>query len=258
MKFKLFFILLLLIFGSFAAYYFLQNKKTTSVKKTLKSQTNDIQFENPKKSAHFESNTPAHGSTLAGVPINVVINFNFDLASPSEIKVYSIGVKNPQTGTTSPIDITSGKTIIDSNKLTMRRAIDAEAPDDIYQVDYKACWPDGSCHDGNFQFAIDRAKASDYEDLIGKSEVEVSLKDIKFNPKNIRISKGTKVTWVNDDYLDHYVNTDSHPAHTYYPPQNSNVLKRGDTYSVVFNESGVYPYHCSAHAGAMAGSILVE
>lgn len=204
-------------------------------------------FENPKKSAHWESNTPAHGAILAGVPINVVINFNFDLAAPSEIKIQKDGK-----------DWGVGETTIDSNKLTLRRKMDPTAPDGLYTVVYKACWPDGSCHDGQFQFALDRSASSNFQDLRSKNVVNVSLSDIKFKPQNIRISKGTKVIWTNDDNVTHYVNTDSHPAHTYYLPQNSKALTKGDTYSLVFDQAGIYPYHCSAHADMMSGNILVE
>jgi plastocyanin len=84
------------------------------------------------------------------------------------------------------------------------------------------------------------------------------MKDIAFVAKEMRVSKGTKVIWTNSDSVEHYVNTDAHPSHTYYPKQNSRALKKGDTFSVTFDTPGVYPYHCSAHAASMTGSIIVE
>lgn len=206
-----------------------------------------VQFATPKKSAHFESSTPAHGSTLAAPSVNVVIDFNFDLAAKSSISITS-GGKEYGTGTTT----------IDANKLAMRRTMDFASPDGLYTVTYEACWPDGSCHDGQFQFAIDRTGASGSLDLRGKSAVSVDLTDLAFAPATIRISKGTNVTWKNSDAVEHYVNTDAHPSHTYYPAQNSKLLKTGETYSLVFNTPGAYPYHCSAHADSMLGTILVE
>src|SRR3990172_3978170 len=200
-----------------------------------------------KKSAHYESNTPSHGSVLAAVPVNVVIDFNFDLGPGSQI---SIKKDEMEYGT--------GETIIDSNKLAMRRNMDTNAPDGLYTVNYNACWPDGSCHDGHFQFAIDRSLQSNFEDMTGQKEVTIKLSNIMFDPKDIKISKGTKVTWVNDESIEHYVNTDSHPAHTYYLEQNSKALGKGDSYSLTFDTAGIYPYHCSAHADTMIGSILVE
>lgn len=200
-----------------------------------------------KKSAHYESNTPAHGSILAGVPVNVVIDFNFDLGPGSSI---SIKTGDREYGT--------GDTIIDSNKLAMRRNMDSNAPDGLYTVNYKACWPDGSCHDGHFQFNIDGTKADGYTDLRNKTEVTVKLSEIAFKPANIRISRGTKVIWINEDEVSHYVNTDAHPSHTYYPKQNSRALNKGDMFSLTFDKAGIYPYHCSAHAVIMKGSVIVE
>ena len=230
------------------------NKSSSPVPSVNKNnQQASGEFGNPKKSAHYESNTPEHGSTLAGVPINVVINFNFDLAKPSEITIE----KDPSTGS-GQAEYGVGETIIDEDKLSMRRNMAPNAPDGIYTVNYNACWPDGSCHDGYFQFAIDRSLSSQYEDMTGQKEITIRMSDIAFVPMNIKVSKGTKITWINDEDIEHFVNTESHPAHTYYPEQNSRGLQKGDTYSVTFTGSGIYPYHCSAHADTMQGSIIVE
>lgn len=244
--------LLLVIVG----YFFWNSRIIKQIPNTSNispsTQTNQIQanttnFSNPKKSAHYESSTPDHGVTLAGVPINVVIDFNFDLAKPSEVKI----LKDNK-------DFGAGETIIDSNKLSMRRKMSSDSSDGLYTVEYKACWPDGSCHNGSLQFAIDRSKAGDYIDETGKKEVIINLSQIKFNPQNVKVSKGVKVTWINDEAVDHYVNSDSHPAHTYYQQQNSKLLKKGEQFSLIFDQPGIYPYHCSAHAYSMIGSLLVE
>lgn len=205
------------------------------------------QFATPIKSAHFESNTPEHGAILAGVPINVVINFNFDLAKPSEIKIESSGK-----------EYGLDETIIDTNKQTMRRKLDPNSPAGIYTVNYKACWADGSCHDGKFQFEINDALKSEFTDMTEQKEVSINMQNTSFSPAKIRISKGTKVTWINLDNTTHTVNTDSHPAHTYYLGQNSRDLSKGVTYSVTFSEPGTYLYHCTPHADTMHGQILVE
>jgi plastocyanin len=155
------------------------------------------------------------------------------------------------------IEYATGETIIDENKLAMRRTMDSNAPDGLYEVTYKACWPDGSCHDGYFRFAIDRSIVQVYEDLRGRSEVAVAMQNIAFLPRDIYISRGTKVIWTNEDGVTHYVNTDSHPAHTYYPEMNSRALNEGATYSITFDTPGIYLYHCSAHTN-MEGSIIVE
>lgn len=245
-------VLVLVIAGFGLTIWWFLNKggadEQTMPQPTTQNKNNgDFSFENPKKSAHYESNTPAHASVLAGVPVNVVIDFNFDLAEPSSI---SITMDNKEYGT--------GETIIDENKLSMRRSVNAEAPDGLYTVSYNACWPDGSCHDGLFQFAVDRNQAASFMDLRGQKEVTIHMSNTTFNPANIRISNGTKVTWINDDGVDHFVNTDSHPAHTYLPGMNSRSLAPNASYSFTFDQNGFYPYHCSAHASTMSGAVLVE
>lgn len=242
---------LVILLASGAFFFFSRQQSspletTTSIPKEPTSNQQYV-FENPKKSAHYESNTPSHGAILAGVPINVVIDFNFDLAKPSEIKIIS----NNQ-------DYGVSETIIDQNKLAMRRNMDPNSPDGLYKVMYNACWPDGSCHDGSFQFVIDRSLSTGFSDMTNQKEITIKMSEIKFKPMDIKISKGTKVTWVNNDSVEHFINTDSHPAHTYYLKQNSKALKTGDTYSLTFDTPGIYPYHCSAHADNMVGNILVE
>lgn len=246
--------LVILALIGFFVWNLLSNQKESTKQETL-NQTpkkeeavsdKGVSFANPKKSAHYESNTPAHGVTLAGVPMNVVIDFNFDLAKPSEIKI----LKDSQ-------DLGEGETIIDKNKSSMRRRMNPDASDGLYTVEYKACWPDGSCHDGSFQFAVDQGLASSFDDQTNKKEVTIKLSQIKFNPQNIKVSKRTKVTWINDDEVEHYINTDSHPSHSFYPDQNSKLLKKGDKFSLIFDTPGIYPYHCSAHASSMTGTLLV-
>lgn len=200
-----------------------------------------------KKSAHFESSTPAHEAVLPAPPINVVVDVNFDLAPPSAISVTRDGVEYGR-----------GETTIDAGKLAMRRAVDPAAPDGLYLVRYMACWPDGSCHDGQFSFIINRRVGEAAVDYRGVSTVTIRMKDTAFAPPVIRIRPGTTVTWVNDDDVEHYVNTDSHPGHTYFPTQNSRALAKGATYATTFTAPGAYPYHCSAHAATMTGMIIVS
>lgn len=217
---------------------------------TQDERTNAI-FATPVKSPHWVSNTPQHASTFAAVPINVVIDVDFDLAPPSQISI----VKDNK-------DYGVGQTTIDKNKLAMRRDMDKSAPDGIYTVNYEACWPDESCHDGSFQFAIDRRLADEFEDHRGRPDIPpdigISIENGAFVPKKIRIRKNTRVIWKNNDTVDHYINTDPHPAHTYYPAQNSKLIKPGEAFEVVISAVGEFPYHCSAHADTMTGSLLVE
>ena len=78
------------------AYFILsnQNKTSSTIPKPSSTQPETTtepkgtsNFSTSKKSLHYESNIPEHEAILPVPPINVVINFNFDLAKPSEIKI---------------------------------------------------------------------------------------------------------------------------------------------------------------------------
>lgn len=204
-------------------------------------------FSEPKKSAHYENNTPAHGAVFPAPPPEVVVDFNFDLAAPSAIEIVKDGVQYGRE-----------EIIIDPGKLSMRRAMDLAAPDGVYTVNYRACWPDGSCHEGHFQFAVDRQAAGAFMDFTGSRDVAVAMISTSFLPSQIRIRRGTNVTWRNEDPFDHFVNTDPHPQHTGFALLNSRALAQGATYSYTFDVPGTYAYHCSAHADVMHGTVLVE
>lgn len=105
-----------------------------------------FKFDDPRKSAHYVSNTPEHASTLTEAPGSVAITFNFDLAKPSSISVKKDGK-----------EYAIGETLISADKLTLSRQLMADLPNGLYTVTYRACWPDTSCHDGQFQFGIRRA-----------------------------------------------------------------------------------------------------
>lgn len=108
------------------------------------TQPEQFQFAESKKSAHYVSNSPAHGTTLTAIPARIQLKFNFDLAPPSEINIrHSNGMS-----------YSSGPTVISQDKLTLTREMDPNAPKGLYTVTYNACWPDRTCHEGNFQFGV--------------------------------------------------------------------------------------------------------
>lgn len=216
---------------------------------TITNQSPDgqqFEFSAPKKSAHFETSTPTHEQVLPAPPVAVVINFNFDLGTGSKLMIDRDGS-----------DYGSGELVIDDSRLTLRREMDQAAPNGLYTVNYVACWPDGSCHDGKFQFAIDRSLVDSYDDQRNRAELTIKMSQLRFVPMNLLLRAGTKVTWINNDSVEHYVNTDSHPAHTQVLDFNSRAVKPGANFSYTFNKAGSYPYHCSAHAAEMTGTIVV-
>lgn len=199
--------------------------------------------------AHYIDSAPVHGKTFALVPDKVLINFDFSLAEPSTVTVTKGG---------NALQI--GKpTISGPNSLHLSSTLPRDAGDGLYVVKYKACWPDTSCHDGQFAFNVDSKAKSTYIDMTGKGEVVVDMKELKFQPARIVVSRGTKVTWVNREAAVHFVNTDPHPSHNNLASFNSLDLKGGQSYSYTFDQVGEWAYHCSAHfPQGMFGSVIVQ
>lgn len=200
------------------------------------------------KAPHFVDSTPWHGEVYAAQPINITINFNFDVVQGSTITVKSEDGREWQTGEFAIEDV----------QTALKAPLKPGMPDGTYTVGYNACWPDGSCHEGVYSFAIDSVQRADYVDKRGQAQVRIPMKDLKFQEPKIMISPGTTVTWANEDGVEHFVNTETHPEHTYFLLQNSRAIAGGKTFTTTFTEFGQYNYHCSAHVPeGMLGSIIV-
>ena len=93
-------------------------------------------------SPHFVVSSPKHGETLAKAPERIQINFDFTLHESSAIAVTRDG---------APVQI--GMIPVNPRGLVLAATL-PEAGDGLYVVGYKACWPDRSCHDGQFAFTV--------------------------------------------------------------------------------------------------------
>ena len=93
--------------------------------------------------AHFVSSDPTHGAKLAQQPASVMLNFNFTLNETSTIAITKDG---------KALNLSKPSYI--GNKLAMSVALPAGSGNGLYVVDYKACWPDNSCHNGRFGFTV--------------------------------------------------------------------------------------------------------
>ncbi len=196
---------------------------------------------------HFVDASPRHGDAFALMPTHVVINFDFALSTASSITVSRNG---------APIG--NGPITLGPNNISMTSALPANAGDGSYTVDYRACWADGSCNDGRYAFQVQQRFLDQYVDMRGRSQVQIDMRDIKFQAEKVIVSKGTTIVWTNRDAVIHFMNTDPHPSHNFLPSLNSLELKQGDTHSFTFAEPGEWPYHCSAHYPSMVGRIVVE
>jgi methionine-rich copper-binding protein CopC len=101
------------------------------------------EFPQQQFAAHFVDSMPMHEGTLDSVPEQVVLNFNFTLSDASTITIEKDGK-----------ELKTAPGTLGDNKLSMTAEIPADAGTGLYLVKYKACWPDNSCHNGQFAFAV--------------------------------------------------------------------------------------------------------
>lgn len=78
----------------------------------------------------------------------------------------------------------------------------------------------------------------------------VEITNFAFSPSELKIKKGDSVIWVNRDYTEHTITSDSGEL-------DSGYLKEGKIYDHVFNTPGTFEYYCSLHP-SMTGKIIVE
>jgi plastocyanin len=90
------------------------------------------------------------------------------------------------------------------------------------------------------------------------TEVIIKITANGFEPKEVEITKGKKVTWINEQPNPSWPASDVHPTHEVYPgssikkcgtPEQNKIfdachgLKQGESWSFVFNEVGEWYYH---------------
>jgi plastocyanin len=78
--------------------------------------------------------------------------------------------------------------------------------------------------------------------------VKISMRDMQFSPKTLRVKKGTVVEWNNDDLVPHTATSSSF---------DSGVLGPGKSWQHTFTEAGQFQYTCTFHP-MMTGIIIVK
>jgi plastocyanin len=73
-----------------------------------------------------------------------------------------------------------------------------------------------------------------------QEDMTVSIQDFSFDPAQISVAPGTKVTWVNEGQAPHTSTADD-------GSWDSGTLQPGDDFSFTFDKPGTYTYHCSIH-----------
>ena len=114
----------------------------TLIPTPLGSKVPEADIPTQKFSTHFVRSVPEHADLLLGVPPKIELDFDFTLARNSNINVRKDGEK-----------LTLGDMEFPENRLQMLVNL-PDAGAGTYHVVYRACWPDKSCHDGEFAFVV--------------------------------------------------------------------------------------------------------
>lgn len=78
--------------------------------------------------------------------------------------------------------------------------------------------------------------------------VKVSMRNMQFSPKTLRVRKGTVVEWKNDDLVPHTATSASF---------DSGSLGPGKSWRHTFNQTGQFRYVCAFHP-TMTGVVIVK
>jgi plastocyanin len=113
---------------------------------------------------------------------------------------------------------------------------------------------------------------SSEETVMDPSENQVST--VKYNsdgfePKEITVTKGTKVTFINNSDIPLWVASDPHPEHTDYPEFDTpralgRLPQQGENFSFTFDKVGTWRYHNhtasgdGTDTGVHPGTIIVK
>jgi plastocyanin len=92
--------------------------------------------------------------------------------------------------------------------------------------------------------------AAGSDDNAAGGEVEVKMKNIAFDPKDVNVKVGQTIKWENEDTVDHNVVAKSGADFK------SDLFGKGGTYSTKVTKAGEIDYVCTVHPG-MDGKITV-
>src|SRR5215212_3674165 len=81
--------------------------------------------------------------------------------------------------------------------------------------------------------------------------VAIKLQNIAFDPKDVTVKVGQKITWTNDDSTDHNVTADSGADFK------SDNLGKDGTFEFTPDKAGTIKYECTIHPG-MTATITVQ
>jgi plastocyanin len=91
----------------------------------------------------------------------------------------------------------------------------------------------------------------------GGAGAQVGMKNIQFDPKDLTVKAGEKITFTNDEAIPHDVHKTSGPGDDFASGETGG-MQEGDTFELKLDKPGKYEYVCNVHAPGMAGSITVK
>lgn len=78
----------------------------------------------------------------------------------------------------------------------------------------------------------------------------VLMVNFTYSPQTVTVTLGTRIRWLNEGPSTHTTTSDT-------GVWDSGVMNPGQTYGVLFNSPGTYPYHCTLHPETMTGTVNV-
>jgi plastocyanin len=91
----------------------------------------------------------------------------------------------------------------------------------------------------------------------GGGGVNVSMKNVQFDPKDVTIKAGQTITFTDDESIPHDVHKESGPGGDFASGPDGG-MQQGDTFKLKLDKPGTYKYVCHVHAPGMAGTITVK
>ncbi len=96
----------------------------------------------------------------------------------------------------------------------------------------------------------DDAQAPAAGELSSSSEpFRVDVVDLDYEPRDLTVPVGTEVLWVNTGRAPHTVTAEDDTV-------DSGIFMTGESFSLVFDEEGVFEYYCTLHPG-MEGTVTI-
>jgi plastocyanin len=87
-------------------------------------------------------------------------------------------------------------------------------------------------------------KNSEVVDMTDQDEISIVLTDNGYEPREVRIDKGTKITFSTTRNNKHWPASNLHPTHEIYSELDSKrPLEVSEQWSFIFNKKGVWGFH---------------